>query len=313
MEIITNTKVFKPKDILIDNIIFKKQYCVGNDIYNYPIKYLLKDLVIQTPIIYIPFGINSYNNKKYLDISLLNNDTDSDMKLFKKMIEHINKISIKKINRKIKFINSIKKSPSSFYSDRLRLCINEKILVFNDQKTKISFDCIQQKLYSKLLISPKCIWRSPTNFGITWDILQMKIYDKLILYEYSFIDDEDNNSNTNTPYNYENDAKYNKYFKMIKMGVPYDGVQQRMIIDKLDPSILDKQVNLKPTKIGNNRNTKLDVKPNKITPSMILGVKLNKINKKEKDKETKPIRHLNPLISLDEILLKKSLLKKSIS
>ena len=100
---------------------------------------------------------------------------------------------------------------------------------------------------------------------------------------------------------------------MIKMGVPHDGVQQRMIIDKLDPSVLDR-FNKKHTSHNtqksshntqntqksshNTQNTQKSSQNThntqnnsqtvqKITQAMILGVKLNKIDKTKKSSNVK--------------------------
>ena len=204
---------------------------------------------------------------------------------------------------------------------------------------KVSFDCLQAKLYSKFLITPKCIWKSKTHFGINWDILQVKIYDKLVLYEYSFLEEDISESNYNQ---YTNDEKYKKYFRMLKMGVPIAGVKQKIIQDNLDPSVLDNnntiknkpktcmsmtnnlsmnQIrgslldSIKKSKLNPKTNLKTINNNNKnntsdliITQAMILGVKLNKTIKTGKVKE-KSNKHLNPLISLEAILLKKSMLK----
>ena len=339
MELDTKPHIFKSENIILDNITFKKSYSVGKNIFNMPIKYLLKDLIIQTPIIYIPFGINSYNNKKYLDISLLNIDNDIEMKNFKKFICSLNEIVSKKIKSKkgrkmMRLKSSLKKTTNNFFPDRVRLSISESILVFNDFKRKISFDCIQPKLYSKMLISPKCVWFSSKEFGIVWNILQVKIYDRLILDEYSFIDEnvetpkiKNISQNKGTLYDYENDERYKKYFRMIKMGVPKGGVQHKMVNDGLDPSILDYNINqkqnklpehtnknnilneicnkitlnkIKPQRCENNKKTPLNITKNIITKDMILGVKLNK-SKPVKKTIVNDNKHFNPLISLDEI------------
>lgn len=339
MELDTKPQVFKSQNIILDNITFKKIYSVGNNIYNQPIKYMLKDLIIQTPIIYIPFGINSYNNKKYLDISLLNIECDPEMKEFKKFICSMNEQVKKKIKSKFKkgkhlmtFKNSLKKTTNNFFPDRIRLSINENILVYNDFKRKISFDCIQPKIYSKMLISPKCIWFTNKDFGIVWNILQVKIYDKLILDEYSFIDDDqkqDQNQNENKNHtqtqqyvdkDLENDERYKKYFRMLKMGVPSGAVKHKMTTDGINPGILDGNTDPLPEKPKNNilkelcnkitlnkinseKNNKSVFTTSKktiITRDMILGVKLNK-SKPVKKKIVKDNKHFNPLISLDEI------------
>ena len=255
-------KILKVNDITIDNIVLKKQICIGNNLYNIPIKYLVNNLIIQTPIIFIPFTINKYKGNNYLDISFLNSEIDKEMSLFKKFIIDFNKYIetiINKKNKNLEFVNSIKKS-NSIFPDRLRLSIDDNILVFNDKKQLINFDMIQPKIYSKLLISPLCIWKNNKQFGIKWYILQTKIYPKLILDCYSFIDDdEDTNKNKETTINYKNHPKYSKYFKMVSCGVPKDAVKHKMLIDNLDPNILDGNINNKSTIINDCQNNLKDV------------------------------------------------------
>lgn len=249
------SKIYKPKEINIEHIIFKKPICIGNNMYKYPIKYLGNDLIIQTPIIFIPFGLSMYNNKTYLDISFININKDKEMNSFKKSIDHINtcgKNKINKKNKKLKFTNSIKKS-TNLYPDRFRLCIKDDIMVFNEHKDLIQFDYIQPKMYVKVLIHPECIWCNEETFGITWNVVQLKLYNKLILNTYSFIDDEPSNEENV----YKNDPKYEKYFKMLKMGVPVDAIKHKMICDNLDPNIIDCPKNsiLNTNKIIKNTHT----------------------------------------------------------
>lgn len=231
------TKIYKPNELHIEHILFKKPICIGNNMYKYPIKYLANDLIIQTPIIYIPFGLSMYNNKTYLDISFINIDNDKDMRLFKQTIIKINSCVTKKIkqkNKTLKFTNSIKKS-SNLYPDRFRLSIKDDILVFNENKQIIDFDYIQPKMYVKILIYPEGIWTNEESFGITWKVVQLKLYTKLILNTYSFIDEESSNKDNE----YKDDPKYQKYFKMLKMGIPIDAIKHKMICDNLDPNIID--------------------------------------------------------------------------
>ena len=105
------------------------------------------------------------------------------------------------------------------------------------------------------------------------------------------------------------------------MGIPIDGVKQRLKLDKLDPEILDKLDNftsdkkcktpkrtiLPPYKPDNDKTGKN--MPKRVTLSMLLSVKLNSVKKNPK-KTAKSNKHLNPLISLDEIRFKLKNLNK---
>ena len=312
------SKIYKPKEINTQHIIFKKPICIGNNMYKYPIKYLANDLIIQTPINFIPFGLSMYNNKTYLDISFININKDKEMISFKKCVDGINtcvKNKIEKKNKNLKFTNSIKKS-SNLYPDRFRLCIKDDIMVFNENKNLIQFDYIQPKMYVKVLIHPECIWCNQDTFGITWNVLQLKLYNKLILSSYSFIDDEPNNEENV----YKNNPKYEKYFKMLKMGVPTDAIKHKMICDNLDPNIIDC-----PKNSMSNR-TLTALKPELTPPTIPIPIPISNINifseiKKaklqKKNKKTKEvcIPKDTPMCfrpSSNEILLQLKKLKKAI-
>ena len=63
---------------------------------------------------------------------------------------------------------------------------------------------------------------------------------------FSFIDD-------NLPKN-TNKEKYAKYFNMLKKGVPLFAVKQKLIIDKLNPNILDNPNDIIIDNNNNNNN-----------------------------------------------------------
>ena len=79
-------KILKSNNILIDNFIIKKRISVGNNVFRYPIKYLGNNLIIQTPILYLPFGMYKYGSKSYLDASFLNVCVDKEMSSYKSLI-----------------------------------------------------------------------------------------------------------------------------------------------------------------------------------------------------------------------------------
>ena len=217
--------IFKPNDIDIKNITLKNKINISNDFTNYPIKYKNNNLIIQTPIVYLPFGINKYNNKSYIDISFINIKNDNVMCEFKELIVNIHNCIKKKVSKKTKFISSFKST--EYYPDRLRLSFYEDILVFNESKSLITLDYVKSKIYSKLLIIPQFLWTNNEVSGIVWNILQMKIYSKPMLETYSFIDDEVN---------------IDKYVKMIRCGVPHIAIKNKMSLEKIDPVLLDKFV-----------------------------------------------------------------------
>lgn len=323
-------KVLRPKDIIIENLLIKKKIGIGHKIYNYPIKYLNDSLIIQTPILTMPFGKYSYGSKSYIDASFINDVIDKDMACFKETITKINNEVIKyisKSNSKQKFINSIKNS-NDIYSDRIRLNIQEEILVFNERKDLVSQEYLKAKAYVKFLITPNNIWQNEEKYGITWTILQAKVYPQTVLNTYCFLDDkEDSPKDSNI---YKSHPQYQKYFKMLSCGVPKQAVKHKMTLDNLDPNVLDgntsnisntiKDFNENEEKkekiknlnnsLGNIFASKLNASPQINILNEIKTAKLKKAEKREKIlKEVKESNSYRPP-SLTQILEMKKKLNK---
>ena len=300
--------IFKPNDIDIKNITLKNKINISNDFTNYPIKYKNNNLIIQTPIVYLPFGINKYNNKSYIDISFINIKNDPVMREFKELIVNIQSCIKKKVSKKIKCVSSFKST--EFYPDRLRLSFYEDILVFNEAKSLITLEYIKSKLYTKLLIIPQFLWTNNEVSGIVWNILQMKIYSKPMLDTYSFIDDDEVN--------------IDKYIKMIRCGVPVQAIKIKMSLEKIDPVLLDKylpkdsiqqtsKLALSIPKLDLNKNClksipKKQLKQKKsnsnsqsgfrMTMDQLKNIKLKKITHK---KTPVPFTHMNPFVSPSDL------------
>jgi len=269
--------IHRPDSIDLKKITFKKNISFSKDLFKKSIKYNQNNLFIQTPVLYIPFDINNYNK---LDISFLNLDKDMEIKLFYDLVNSIsNKIlNLKSLKDKI-FISSIK-SKNSIFPERLRLnIIDRKIIkLYNESKEQITFNELKNKTYAKFIICPKDIWITNNKFGINWNIIQIKLYFRTDYFpkEFIFLEDDTNINNNNI---------YEKYFKMLKRGVPKDAVKQKLLLDNLDPSIIDKP-KLFNTKKNLNKNNS---KNNSLLSEIKLGIKLkatapNKENDKSKIK-----------------------------
>jgi hypothetical protein len=285
--------ILKPNNIDINLLSIKKKINISSDITNYPIKYGKNNLVIQSPIVYLPFGINRYNNKGYIDISFINSN-DIVMNKFKETLLDVEKYLIRKFNKNKKFITSFK--VSEYYPDRLRLSFYDDILVFNEAKSLISLDYIKSKIYVKLLISPQFLWTTNDKYGIVWNMLQVKIYSKPMLETYSFIDDDEVN--------------IDKYIKMFRCGVPGEAVKNKMAQDKIDPLLLNKYLPkseielpiLKPfIKLENKKpiekkdsNTS-DTSGFRMTLDQLKNIKLKKIS----NRIPPPFTHMNPFVNPD--------------
>jgi hypothetical protein len=296
--------ILKHNDINIKDLSIKKQINVSNDFTNYPVKYNNNNLVIQTPIVFLPFGINKFNNKSYIDFSFINSNNDKNMKTFKTKMINISNHLKNKFSSKRKFISSFKST--EYYPDRLRLSFSDDILIFNEAKSLITHEHIKSKIYVKLLISPQFLWLTHNTYGILWNILQMKIYSKPMLETYSFIEDEVN---------------IDKYIKMMRCGVPSPAIKNKMALEKIDPTLLDKflpntssekEVNTKTNnakakdnaksknKLVKTINKKEEKESNgfRMTLDVLKNIKLKKVNEK---RVPPPFTHMNPFVNVDEL------------
>ena len=294
------TDILKHNNIDIKNISIKKNININNNLITYPIKYNNKNLIIQTPIVYLPFGINTFNNKKYIDISFINSNNDKQMCDFKNKIVSINNLLKRKLSKKIKFISSFKST--EYYPDRLKLSFQDDILIFNESKHLISIDYIKSKIYTKLLIIPQFLWKNDSNnsSGIVWNILQIKVYSKPILDTYSFIDDDIN-------------INIDKYVKMFRCGVPATAIKNKMTLDNIDSNLLNKFIN-NGDDVEEPKIIKYNLKPKfkqlkktqsskssddgdsgfRMTMDQLKNIKLKKTNHK---KISHPFTHMNPCVS----------------
>lgn len=259
----------------LKKITFKKNISFSKDLFKKSIKYNQNNLFIQTPVLYIPFDINTYNK---LDVSFLNLDKDMEIKLFYDLVNSIsNKILNLKSLKDKTFISSIK-SKNSIFPERLRLnIINRKIIkLYNDSNEQITFNELKEKTYAKFIICPKDIWITTNKFGINWNIIQIKMYFRTDYFpkELVFLEDDTNINNNNI---------YDKYFKMLKRGVPKDAIKQKLILDNLDPSIIDNPKSCN-TKVKTNPNIS---KNTSLLSEIKLGIKFKATEtNKKKDKST---------------------------
>ena len=153
--------------------------------------------------------------------------------------------------------------------DKMRVSLYDNILAFNDIGKPISLNYLRYKTYLKLLMSPTKIWLNGNKYGVFWEVLQVKIYPKTILNRYMFLDDVSDSSvfgESTTDFvsssslesfkaipnnNYKSHPIYFKYFDMLKKGVPKGAVKNKMLMDNIDPNILDN-----PNSVYDNKSHK---------------------------------------------------------
>ena len=262
--------IYKPYKIKLKKFLIKRKIFINNIIY-YPLKYFddetnnYQNIILQTPIMFIPFELSNYNSvNNYIDISFNSYENDEDINQFLEFVKKIN-THFEKLSRfkKYNFRSSLKPKINIF-PERLRLTYNEKnnIIIFNENKQKLDRSHLKSKMYGKFIIQISNIWinKNKNEYGIIWNICQIKLLTDLIYKpeEYSFIDDvaKDNNNNDNNNDNNNNNnnndindknPKYKQYFFMFKIGLSKEAITHKLIQDGLDPLLTD-------IITGNNQN-----------------------------------------------------------
>jgi hypothetical protein len=281
-------KIHRPCDVDVEQVLFKKRISIGEGIYEYPISYLNKPLIIQTPIIYIPYSTYRTDNKITFDFFFSNLPSEKEILDLYELVTELDSKVIYKINCKPKiksgrkrqrkspkrdFISNVKKTKQSCIidkPDKMRVSFLDNIRVFNNLSQPISIDNVKGKTNMKLLLSPSKIWVNKNKFGIFWEVLQIKIYPKTVLNTYMFLEDKNPNctckcacgATQNNKINpYINDPQYTVYFDMIKKGVPKQAVINKMIMENKDPTVLEKKTN-KSRQIITNANANSNANSN---------------------------------------------------
>jgi hypothetical protein len=262
----------KSVEIIREQILIKKRISVGLNVFEYPISYMTRQCIIQTPIVYIPYSTYKTNNKISFDFNFLNLDVDKDMDELKIFVEDVNNIVLEKIKDEIKkiktnlknkkrdnsknkkkqvtvrectfkpkeFISNLKINNSCIPSkpDKMRVTCYDNILAFDNNSSPISLDYLKAKSYLKLLLSPVKIWINKEKYGVLWEVLQIKIYPKATLNHYMFIDEDTQITAAKQDF-ITCHPKYKKYFDMKKKGVPTQAVKNKMLMEGVDPELLD--------------------------------------------------------------------------
>jgi hypothetical protein len=178
----------KDLNIKTELLSFKKKIKYSDNFIFIPIKYENKELLIQTPDLFIPFDINKYSDKctkQYLDLSFQSSIDNKQTELFINNLKNIHNKTIKNYESKYEISDFIKENE---FSKWMRFKISEESLVFNQNKEKI--EKIISKTYGVFIIGLSGLWIMDNKVWFNWEIIQSKIYVPIKLKEYYFFDDE---------------------------------------------------------------------------------------------------------------------------
>jgi hypothetical protein len=277
---------------------------VSNNIEIYPISYQSKHLIIQTPRLYLPFGVSSSNlvedqttdSNQSDSSSSSNNSRAYGLQLSLEgynstpaIMEFIKQINLIDSHFKTEWANyrfntTIRESKDQFYPPFIRTRIPKSTNKSTDKSTDKSTNNIQKKNKIELsvfdlsntpksieyiipgswatsLLYLKHIWVNNVTYqvGLTWYILQTKVKTPIpqLPADHCLIDDpwldetfcaicyskviREPAINGVLLVNEEPEPippEYEKYLKMLKLGIPILPVIQRCQMDGLDPEYL---------------------------------------------------------------------------
>ena len=160
------------KGLSIDKglIKFKKGFKYSDTISFIPIYYNKKEILIQSPNMYIPFDVIDYqgNNKRYLDLSFQN-------LCDKETSDFFNNLDI--ISKKVSD-NYSDFSINDFIKERgeykwMRFKLGDDTLFFNQNKEKL--ENIPKKTFGVFILSLNGLWLINNKIWFNWKILQSKL------------------------------------------------------------------------------------------------------------------------------------------
>lgn len=246
-------KILTKKIICLDKLFISEKYKTQEIQYQHD-KQNIDRLLIQTPYIYNRYTPSYYEgnieNKINHDLQLDITESKNINENSKLIIEFYNlvvkiqkniKIRIRKKNlEKLKFICSLRKQDENKYNFRTKIhSLNGKpyLRVFNSNRESDLEQKLKPNTYIRYLIHLESIWFFGDTYGFNWYLVQAEIKLPNILKRYSFynenvLEEKENKSNV-----------YDKYVNMYKKRIPIQAIKNKMIMDGLDPNILDSIIN----------------------------------------------------------------------
>lgn len=238
-------KILTKKIICLDKLFISEKYKTQEIQYQHD-KQNIDRLLIQTPYIYNRYPPSYYEgnieNKINHDLQLDITESKNINENSKLIIEFYNlvakiqkniKIRIRKKNlEKLKFICSLRKQEEKKYNFRTKIhSLNGKpyLRVFNSNRESDLEQKLKPNTYIRYIIHLESIWFFGDTYGFNWYLVQAEIKLPDILKRYSFY-----NENV-----LEDEENIEKYINMHKKRIPIQAIKNKMIMDGLDPNILD--------------------------------------------------------------------------
>ena len=292
-----------------------------------PIKRILV-LTGETGINYGSYSYSNFSDAKYLDITYSKKSWEyTTISFINSSFQRIMKTS-QLVPRNYKFTSNIK------LADKITLKLSTNFKTFNSSNKLFPDSNINRGTTYRLAIQPSSVWVSTITrqFGIEWQLLQMRECGMNL--ECSLFPSLAPGIPIPPPLpppplpgippppppppppgmavnTYRNHPDFQKFFKMIKLGIPIQAVKNKMTLLNLDPSIIDKPDTIIPSSEMPSNNSNSNSRGALLSQiqgkTQLRKVSQSDINSSSKNKSTDDSRLA---INLNDILNARKQLKK---
>jgi len=212
--------IYHYKDKLKDlSYTLKTPLKYSEDFTFIPIRIKNKEFIVQTPKVFVPFGIQQNDKlKDYLMISFQNKENDHNNIEFLDNLNYIFTL----IDDRFKCKYNVNHFLKRYKGDQvMNLKMDSSALIFDS--TKQICEDIPIYSYASFIIHLAGIWISKDQVWLQWYNLQSRLENKISLSSYAF--------EGHIPIAPPLPPSKDKYKKMITMGIPSDAVNQQKLID----------------------------------------------------------------------------------
>tara|TARA_B100001094_G_C18160617_1_gene789088 strand:- start:1245 stop:1931 length:687 start_codon:yes stop_codon:yes gene_type:complete len=148
----------------------------------FPLVYDKKQLVYQTPLLYVPYGVQAIEQKQYLTLSTMNQNYDKQVQKFIHTL-HCIEFFLQSQLKETCSINILKE-------DRFRVKLHN-CLYFDEHKRLI--DDIPSNVYGHFIINIYGVWNCNNVYYVQCYLLQCKLCMPFYLTNYGFIEETKSN------------------------------------------------------------------------------------------------------------------------
>ncbi len=300
-----------------NNIIVYKPKKLNNNLIIFPIKYKKNSVLLKSPYLGFPKGIqnSTFSNKQFITLLFPDIFTKKHIQFYQvllklnlwlndnvnKLIQHVNKLTNLQLHKKMINIKKII-DDETFYEPRLTMNLYKNCILFDNNNNPISsinsINCNTTNFHGKALFMISCIWFYQNQFGFTLHGLQLKFIPKIIK---CFLNDNnrepititEKNQTIDCPYcnetillnnccnNNNNNDQYKPFLKMKQVGVPLMAIKLK---------IQQQQLDYKQFLYYIEQNSKKEKKNPLVTIRDLIITKKNKLKKNKKKIKKKIIK-----------------------